>query len=788
MNEITRRKIRFRQDWIRENIKYLSDNHYKIYEPNGCFVTREKFPKGIYILRISVKIETHESLTRVSIEPDGPNGANRKEFIVPIKASDTCLAIPIVITRRSRIRIQPTTGVGPLQTTFSVLPTTKPVILDLLRQWTTRKQKLKDKSTGKINTTTNEEILWRTEQIYRQHQIKHRTWAKSTHIKQSKQKEDQSYGYYVANVEPQLKHNKIKMNKWIELNKDAPLISIILPTYNTKPSHLQACIESVQSQSYPYWELCICDDSSTKHYIKEILEEFRSKDSRIKVTYRQKNGHICQASNDALKLATGEFIALLDHDDLLSEDALYWVAQELQKRPLANLIYSDEDKIDDTGERSCPHFKPSFNIELLLSYNFISHLGVYRRDLIEQIGGFRNGLEGSQDYDLALRIILESSPNQIIHIPRVLYHWRIHPESTSSNPNSKDYTTERGLKAIQNFLDEQHRRGGHHGIATTQEPNRFRCQWSIPEKQPIVDLIIPTRDKSEILGLAINSILTKTNYSEYTITIVNNQSIEKATEQLFEKLTRENPKKIKILNYNENFNYSAINNYAVKQSDAEIIGLINNDIEVISDEWLSEMVSHASRTDVGCVGAKLFYSNGTIQHGGVIIGIGGIAGHAHKYFPGDSPGYVDRLKYSQQLSAVTAACLLVRRTIFNEVSGLNEQDLQVAFNDVDFCLRVHARGYRNIFTPYAQLYHHESVSRGDENTPAKRKRFQKEVDFMLNQYDIADLGQLPCDLFYNPNLTQIHENFAINRSAANINSGIRIRGQMKSHQEYYLKE
>ena len=225
------------------------------------------------------------------------------------------------------------------------------------------------------------------------------------------------------------------MNKWIELNKDAPLISIILPTYNTQPSHLQACIQSVQNQSYPYWELCICDDSSTEHYIKDILEEFRSKDSRIKITYRQKNGHICQASNDALKLAKGEFIALLDHDDLLSEDALYWVAQELQKRPLANLIYSDEDKIDDAGERSCPHFKPSFNIELLLSYNFISHLGVYRKGLIKQIGGFRNGLEGSQDYDLALRTILESSPNQIIHIPRVLYHWRIHPESTSSNPN-----------------------------------------------------------------------------------------------------------------------------------------------------------------------------------------------------------------------------------------------------------------------------------------------------------------------------------------------------------------
>ena len=359
--------------------------------------------------------------------------------------------------------------------------------------------------------------------------------------------------------------------------------------------------------------------------------------------------------------------------------------------------------------------------------------------------------------------------------------------STASNPDSKDYTTEKGQRAIQDHLNQLHQRGYTAAKVERVASNRFRCRWHLPKREPSVELIIPTRDKAEILELAVSSILSKTDYSNYKICIVDNQSKEQKTINLFKQLREEHPKKVRIIHYRKPFNYSAINNAAARRSKADFLGLINNDVEAINSDWLREMVSHARRPDVGCVGAKLFYSNDTIQHGGVVIGIGEVAGHAHKYFPRSSLGYTDRLNYTQQSSAVTAACLLIKRSIYYEVGGLNEQDLRIAFNDVDFCLRVHARGYKNIFTPYATLYHHESISRGTEDTVEKQQRFLKEINFMLNQYDVSNMGKLPSDLFYNPNLTGTHENFSLNLDLNSVQTGIRQRQRLVKQSNYYLR-
>ena len=780
-NQITR------QDWTRHNISNAGNCFYHVDNDDGYFVTRKGKPKGPYILRLSISSENPSILCSISVEPVGSSKSRVETFTITIKNTGTepCLQLPVFLTQRSRIKIQPTIKAGSIKATFSILPTSTTSFLYLVRQWTTKKPKQSDNVVHRNSNPVDQEVSWRTAQMYRLGHIRHRSWPKESTNNEHQPQTDQNYINYLTKIEPSTHHDCDYIKDWLDLNQDAPLISIIMPTFNTNGTHLRECIESVIRQKYTNWELCICDDFSTAWHVRRILKEYQSKDPRIKIHLREHNGHICEASNDALKMAKGEFVALLDHDDILSDNALFYVGHELQKKPYANLLYSDEDKVNNDGSRSCPHFKPAFNIDLLLSYNFISHLGVYRREIINRVGGFRAGFEGSQDHDLALRTVLESSPDQIIHIPRVLYHWRAHPESTASNPDSKDYTTESGLKAIQSFLDEQHQRGGIKATAKKQAKNRYYCHWHLPKEQPSVELIIPTRDQSKILSVAIKSIASKTTYKNYKITIVDNQSVEPATKEYFKKIKNIHKEKIKIIKYNKRFNYSAINNFAVKQSKADIIVLINNDVEVISEDWLSEMVSHANRPDVGCVGAKLYYSNGLIQHGGVIIGIGQVAGHSHKYFPKNSPGYVDRLQYVQQLTAVTAACLAVRREVFNKVGGLNEKDLTVAFNDVDLCLRVHARGYRNIFTPYAELYHHESISRGAEDSPEKQERFRKEIKYMLNQYDIQNIEELPCDLFYNPNLTKAHENFEINTSIKSIIDGIKLRSNFRKQRYYY---
>ncbi|MBD8496252.1 glycosyltransferase [Pseudomonas syringae] len=529
--------------------------------------------------------------------------------------------------------------------------------------------------------------------------------------------------------------------------------SIVLPTYNTPEKYLRKCIESVTSQSFQNWELCIADDASTSPNVKKVLEEYRKKDSRIKVFYREKNGHISLASNSALELATGTHVALLDHDDELAENALFYFAELLHNNPKIEIAYSDEDKISESGQRYDPHFKSDWNPELIFSHNYISHLGVYKRSLIEKVKGFRQGVEGSQDYDLLLRCLKHVSEENIAHIPRILYHWRSIEGSTASAAEGKSYTDDAGQKALTDYFKAVNKAID---VLPGPVPNTYRVKWPLPKVKPLVSLIIPTRDRVSLVEIAVRSILEKTTYTNYEIIIIDNGSVEPETLEFFKKIRKET-KKVKVFAFNKPFNYSEINNFGVSKSKGSIIGLVNNDVEVISPDWLDEMVRLAVRPEIGCVGAKLYYSNDTIQHAGVICSLGGVAGHSHKCFPRNHPGYFHRLVLPQALSAVTAACLLVKRKIFLAVDGLDEVNLKVAFNDVDFCLKVGAAGHRNVWTPYAELYHYESISRGAEDSPEKVERFNNEIAFMKNKWPSI----LSHDPYYNINLTKDLEDFSI---------------------------
>ena len=536
-----------------------------------------------------------------------------------------------------------------------------------------------------------------------------------------------------------------------------PLISVIMPVYNIEEKWLVMAIESVLNQLYPYFEFCIADDNSTKPHIKEVLSRYAAKDSRIKLIFREKNGHISECSNSALELASGEFVALMDHDDLIPEDALYYVACAINDHPQADLFYSDEDKLDDTGRRYAPYFKSDWNPDLFYCQNMFSHLGVLRRSLVEKVGGFRKGLEGSQDYDLVLRLLPHTSDDKIIHIPKVLYHWRAIPSSTAHSTDAKNYSLDASRIAIEDYFAVKEpgiKIADNAGIAK----QFHRVIWPLPDKQPKVSLIIPTRNGYKLLHKCVESILSRTTYQNYEIIIVNNQSDDLATLAYFDRLKHND--KVTILSYDQPFNFSAINNFAVSHSTGEVLGFINNDIEVITPGWLEEMVSHAIRPEIGAVGAKLYYPDNTVQHGGVVIGVGPqdkpVANHLFLHLHRHEPGYFCRALLTQSLSAVTAACMIMRRNVFEEISGYNE-NIKVAFNDVDLCMRIRAHGYRIIWTPYAELYHYESATRGLEDTPEKLARFRGEVEMMRLKWGKA----LDNDPYYNVNLDSRVGDFAL---------------------------
>lgn len=542
------------------------------------------------------------------------------------------------------------------------------------------------------------------------------------------------------------------MRKEAEALQRKPLISVLMPVYNTPKILLREAIESVQAQVYPYWELCIADDCSSSPHVRRLLNKVARNDQRIKTVFREENGHISLASNSALELVTGEWIALLDHDDVLRPHALFEVARAINSVPDAELIYSDEDKLDEYGQRFDAFFKPNFSQEMFRSQNYLNHLTVHRAANVRAVGGWRKGFEGSQDYDLNLRVIERIEPRHIHHIPKILYHWRAVSGSTASSGAEKSYAWEAGRRALEDHVE---RVGLSAAIEEVDGTPFYRLRISVPDPEPLVSLIVPTRDGLEYLRGCIESICEKTTYRNYEIIVVDNGSSDPETLKYMETISlRQN---IRVLRYDSPFNYSAINNFAEREAKGSILGLINNDIKVIAPEWLTEMVSWALLPGVGCVGAKLLYPDNTIQHGGVVLGVLGVANHSHKGFNCRQPGYFGRMRVVHNVSAVTAACLVVRRELYSKVGGLNEESLKVAFNDVDFCLRVRDAGYRNVWTPFAELYHLESVSRGAEDDPVKLARFRSEVDYMQRTWGAALLN----DPFYSPNLTLDREDFSL---------------------------
>lgn len=529
---------------------------------------------------------------------------------------------------------------------------------------------------------------------------------------------------------------KQKNEKW----KRKPLISIVVPVYNTPQVFLRQMIESVQNQSYSEWELCIGNASPENKEMKKILEEYK-KDARIKEVEIPENKGISQNTNRAMEIASGELIGLLDHDDLLAPNALYEIAKAVNEHLDAEVIYTDEDKVTtDLKEHFQPHLKPDFNLDLLRSNNYICHFFVASRDLIKRVGGFRPEFNGAQDYDLILRCTEQAK--QIVHIPKILYHWRVHKASTADNPASKMYAFDAGKRAIEEHLVRCRTKGT---VQHTKDLGFYRVKYEVCG-EPLVSIIIPNKDQSEALKKCLDSIREKTSYRNYEIIIVENNSEEPETFAFYKKIAGE---KIKIVTWEGEFNYSAINNFGVRHARGDYLLLLNNDVEIINGDWLTEMLSHCQRKEVGIVGAKLYYPDNTIQHAGIIIGIGGVAGSVFVGLPRAFSGYLHKASIQLDLSAVTAACMLVKRSVFEQVGGLEEK-LKVAFNDVDFCLRVREKGYLVVYDPYAELYHYESKTRGAEDTKEKIRRFQTEIEYMRSHW----IGLLKKgDPYYNCNLS-----------------------------------
>ncbi|MFZ2171490.1 MAG: glycosyltransferase [Methylococcaceae bacterium] len=541
----------------------------------------------------------------------------------------------------------------------------------------------------------------------------------------------------------------------INAMQNRPKISVVMPVYDPSLQFLDESIWSIRNQLYSDWELCIADGASKKDAVRSLLKRHAAEDARIRVVFQAENSQIARISNSALGFATGEFMALIGHEDRLPEHALYCVAQSVLQNPDTRLIYSDEDKIDDRGNRKDPYFKSDWNPDLFYSHNMISHLVIYHLAIIREIGGFRDGYEGAEDYDLALRFIEKINPDQIHHIPHVLYHWRIHADSSTESAGSfLNAALTSGAKALQEHLD---RCSINADVELLSDIGGYRVNYALPENPPLVNLIIPTRNGYTLLRQCIESILSKTTYPNYEILIIDNGSDDPALLNYIKELTQNNSKIRIIRDERPFFNYSALNNSAVQLAKGDIIGLINNDIEVITPDWLTEMVSLTIQPGVGCVGARLWYPDDTLQHAGIILGIGSIAGHVHRKFPKGHAGYMGRAALRQSFSVVTAACLLVKKNVFAQVKGLNETDLAVVFNDVDFCLRVQKAGFRNIWTPFAELYHHESATRGLEDTPEKLNRFLKEMNYMQTTW--GDI--IHSDPAYNPNLTLDFDDFGL---------------------------
>lgn len=579
---------------------------------------------------------------------------------------------------------------------------------------------------------------------------------------------DPSYNVWISRNEAeyvQLKDMQTESRSW----PYRPKVSIITTVSSTDNVYLELCMNSVMNQIYENWELFLMDVESDNSDAKDLKKKYAEKDNRIKFATLLNNCGFGGSLNAGLKQVTGEYVVFLDCNDMLAAFALYEVVKLLNKHPETDLIYSDEDKIMEKGStRYAPFFKPDWSPDTFLSFNYVSHFSVLKKAIIDKIGGFHKGYDGAQDYDLFLRVV--QTTNNIRHIPKVLYHWRAASGSASSELMAKPYALDAAKRAISEYLKD---RGVDAEVSDGLFPASYRVRYKIRPSLK-VSIIIPTKDKVQLLRQCVASIIERTDYKDYEIMIVDNQSKEKETKEYFNMLG-ENPPvspfdkggiddghKIRVISYDKPFNFSAINNFAANSAHGDYLLFLNNDTEVISREWLSAMLEFAQREDVGAVGAKLYYPNDTIQHAGVIVGLRGLAAHAHKDFPRTSNGYYGRLNVIQNLSAVTAACMMVRKNVFEEVVGFEER-LSHAFNDVDLCLKIREKGYLIVFTPYAELYHYDSASgasKGHEETPTPegKERFAREKEFMLNKWkDVISAG----DPYYNQNLTLDKWDFSI---------------------------
>ncbi len=561
-------------------------------------------------------------------------------------------------------------------------------------------------------------------------------------------------GFYARLLE-RFEEREVEYQEWYEKNKPSEeelarqrkkkwkepvTISVLVPAYRTPEAFLRQMIESVLNQTYPYLELCIADGSGENISVEKVVKEYQAKDQRVRYQRLEKNEGIAGNTNAAIRMATGDYLALFDHDDLLAPNALFEVASTIEKDK-ADVVYTDEDKVtSDLKEHFQPHFKPDFNPDLLCSNNYICHLFVVKRSLALKLGGQDPAYDGAQDYDFIFRCTEEAE--KIVHIAKILYHWRVHQASTADNPTSKMYAFDAGKRAIEAHLQ---RIGAKAEVSHTKDLGFYRVKYQV-QGNPKVSIVIPNKDEKETLKKCLESIWQKTTYSNYEIILVENNSTTREIRDYYQELDGKNG--VRVVYWDKEFNYSAINNFGISYAKGEYILCLNNDITVISPEWMEELLANCQRPEVGIVGARLYYPDNTIQHAGIVLGMGGCAGSLFVGLARSRGGYLHKAALQQDLSAVTAACFMVKKEAFEKVGGFEEK-LAVAFNDVDFCLKVRHAGYLVVYDPYAELYHHESKTRGYENTEAKKRRFQEEIEYMRCHW----MPDILRDPYYNENLS-----------------------------------
>ena len=561
-------------------------------------------------------------------------------------------------------------------------------------------------------------------------------------------------GFYARLLE-RFEEREVEYQEWYEKNKpseeelarqrkkkwkDPVVISVLVPAYRTPEFFLKQMMESVLLQTYPYLELCIADGSGTDDSVEKVVKEYQKKDPRVRYRRLEKNEGIAGNTNAAIEMASGDYLALFDHDDLLSPNALFEVASAIEKEK-ADVIYTDEDKVtSDLKEHFQPHFKPDFNPDLLCAKNYICHLFVVKRSLALKLGGQDPAYDGAQDYDFIFRCT--ENAEKIVHVAKILYHWRVHQASTADNPSSKLYAFDAGKRAIEAHLA---RIGAKAEVSHTKDLGFYRVKYQV-HGNPMVSIVIPNKDEKETLKKCLESIWKKTSYPNYEIILVENNSTTQEIRDYYKEL--DGKKRVRVVYWDKEFNYSAINNFGISYAKGEYILCLNNDITVISPDWLEELLANCQRPEVGIVGARLYYPDNTIQHAGIVLGMGGCAGSLFVGLARSRGGYLHKAALQQDLSAVTAACFMVKKEVFEKVGGFEEK-LAVAFNDVDFCLKVRHAGYLVVYDPYAELYHHESKTRGYENTEAKKRRFQEEIEYMRCHW----MPDILRDPYYNENLS-----------------------------------